>query len=213
MRPIRSKRRTDQQIISAWIGDGQRVLDIGCGRGVLLESLVRAKNIQPLGVDSALDKVQSCIKRGIPVYHGDADSLLPAFDDHAFDWVILSRTVQELQYPDATLAAALRVGRNLAIGFVNHGFWVNRWHSIRHGSPPLNEVFPLPWYKAAPSHHLSIHTFKAFINERGFCVAKAAFLAGDWLTPVHRLPNLRAGYALFHLVNGTSSGKSCHSVK
>lgn len=197
------KRQTDQQIISEWIGEGERVLDLGCGRGILLEHLLRTKHIRPLGVDVDLSKVQSCIRRGVPVYHGDADTLLQQFGDHTFDWVILSRTVQELQQPGKILAEALRVGSNLAVGFVNHGYWLNRWHMLRSGSRPTNEVFPLTWDAGCPYNPVTIKGFEAFVKERGFKIRQSVFLRGDWMRRAHGLPNLRAGYALYHLTCGS----------
>ncbi|MGA1204733.1 MAG: methionine biosynthesis protein MetW [Opitutales bacterium] len=193
------KRQTDFQIISGWIGNGQRVLDIGCGRGILLEHLVRTSGIKALGVDTSLEKVKACVKRGVPVYHGDADSLLREFPDHYFDWVVLSRMVQELSNPGELIRQALRVSSNVAVGFVNHGYWVNRWSVLQTGSRPTNQVFPLSWEEGRPYNPVTIRGFSEFAQRNGFHVANAAFLRGNWKDQTRFLPNLLAGYALFHL--------------
>ena len=193
------KRQTDFQIISGWISEGQRVLDIGCGRGVLLEHLMRSLQVRGLGVDTDLDKVQSCIKRAVPVYHGDADSLLREFPDQYYDWIILSRMVQELTNPGELIRQALRVSANVAVGFVNQGYWLNRWHTLRTGSRPTNEVFPLSWEDGHPYNPVTIEGFRAFAGRNAIHVANAVFLKGNWKDATAFLPNLTAGYALFHL--------------
>lgn len=193
------KREADLQIISGWIREGERVLDVGCGRGLLLEHLIRTMRVQALGVDTSLSKVQSCVKRGVPVYHGDADAFLSEFPDHFFDWIILSRTIQELARPGDLIRQALRAGHNVAVGFVNHGYWFNRWHTLLTGSRPTNEVFPLSWDASGPYNPVTIQGFDAFAARSGIRIANAVFLRGDWQTRAGFLPNLRAGYAIYHL--------------
>jgi len=202
MQRHRLKRETDLQILSGWIGLGQRVLDIGCGRGILLEHLIQTAQARGLGVDTDLAKVQACVKRGVPVYHGDADVLMREFPDGFFDWVILSRMVQELVHPAETIQQALRVSRNVAVGFVNQGYWLNRWHTLLTGSRPTNEVFPLSWEQGSPYNPVTVQGFREFTRRNGIPVADALFLRGDWRTPVRILPNLTAGYALYHLRSG-----------
>lgn len=196
------KRQTDQQILTEWIGHGQRVLDLGCGRGILLEHLMRVHAVQAIGVDTDFAKIQSCVRRGVPVYHGDADSLLREFPDGFMDWVIISRTLQELNRPGDIIRESLRVARNVAVGFVNHGFWLNRWAMLRTGARPVNEVFPQTWETSAPINPITVKGFRAFLDGAGIRVRSAVFLQGDWVTPVPCWPNLLAGYALFHLTAG-----------
>jgi methionine biosynthesis protein MetW len=205
MRRHQIKRETDLQIISGWIQDGQRVLDIGCGRGILLEHLIRTRAVRALGVDTSLDKVRSCVKRGVPVYHGDAEQLLQEFPDGFFDWIILSRTVQELNRPGALIQEALRVAENVAVGFVNHGFWLNRWHTLLTGSRVTNEVFPLSWDVGDPYNPVTVRGFQEFASKHGIHVADAVFLKGDWQAKTTLLPNLTAGYAIYHLKRSPQS--------
>lgn len=199
MRRHQIKRETDLQIISGWIRDGQRVLDIGCGRGILLEHLIRTRSVRALGIDTSLDKVGSCVKRGVPVYHGDAEQLLKEFPDQYADWIILSRTVQELARPGALIQEALRVAENVAVGFVNHGYWLNRWHTLISGSRVTNEVFPLSWDDGDPYNPVTVKGFQEFAGKHHIHVANTVYLKGNWRTQTSLLPNLAAGYAIYHL--------------
>src|ERR1700677_4873252 len=154
------KQDTDLHILSDWITPGSRVLDLGCGRGLLLEHLQQAKNAQVMGVDSDLQSVIGCVGRGVPAYQGDILDVLGFYPEGAFDWVVCSRTVQELDQPWRVLERALAVGKYVAVGFVNHGFWLNRWNMLRSGHRVRNEVYPEPWYKSRPSNPVAIADFE-----------------------------------------------------
>lgn len=201
------KRETDLQLISDWIEPGSRVLDVGCGRGILLEHLAHTRQVLGVGVDTSADKVESCVKRGVSVYQGDAEQLMPLFADRHFDWVILSRTVQELGRPARVIREALRVGRYLAIGFANYGYWRNRWSMLLTGQHPCNEVFPHPWYDERPQNPVTVGGFEAFCAKEGITIRHRAYLRGDWRTPLNALPAWRAGYALYALELGQADGK------
>jgi methionine biosynthesis protein MetW len=193
------KRQTDFQRITSWIEEGSRVLDLGCGRGVLLEHLRQTKNVQGVGVDTDLTKVQSAVKRGVSIYQGDAEQLLSEFPDGFFDWIVLSRTLQEMPKPARVVKESLRVGRNLAVGFINHAYWRNRWALLRTGQPVVNDVFPLKWSEDAPRNPVTVEGFERFCAEEGYRIRDHIYLRGDWKTPLTRLPNLRAGYAVYAL--------------
>lgn len=196
------KRATDLQIISNWIESGASVLDLGCGRGVLLQHLQHKKGAYVVGVDNDLAKVQRCIKRGVNVYQGDAESFMNEIPEQFYEWVILSRTVQELSRPGEIILKALEVGRNVAVGFVNYGFWLNRWQMMVSGSRVTNEVFPLSWESGTPYNPVTIHGFELFCQGKGIDIPSRVYLKGDWQTRMNFLPNLMAGYAVYHLRRG-----------
>jgi methionine biosynthesis protein MetW len=199
MSPTDKKRQADFQIIARWVNEGDRVLDLGCGRGVLLEYLKQKKSVYGVGVDIDLDKILSCVKRGVPAYQGDIRSILATFPDNAFDHVIFSRTVEHLDDPDAILAEGLRVGRRVAVGFVNKGFWVNRINALLKGSRTVNEVYSKPWYESLPSNPFSVAEFESFCNARKIVIEDRVYLSGDWRNECSILPNLLAGYAIYDL--------------
>ena len=193
------RRQVDFQIIARWVNEGDRVLDLGCGRGVLLQYLKQKKAVYGVGVDVDFERILSCVKRGVPAYHGDVGALLASFDDDAFDRVIFSRSVELLDDPDAMLAEGLRVGRRVTVGFVNHGFWLNRVNFLLRGQRTLNEVYPRRWYEALRSNPFSVGEFDRFCAMRKIQVRQRVCLAGDWERPCHYLPNVRAGYAIYDL--------------
>ncbi len=201
MSRVKDKRKVELVAIRDWIAEGSSVLDLGCGRGILLAELVRTKNIYAVGVDSDFEKVSRAVKRGINVMHDDILSALKAFDDNSFDWVVCSRTLPELENAKAVINEALRVGNKLAVAFVNYGFWLNRINLFFKGRKVSNEVYPNKWYNAVPSNNISIDSFKEFCKDNDIIIKKQHFLKGDWKSQCKFMPNLLAGYAIFELEN------------
>lgn len=192
-----NKRLTDQTIIGGWIEARQRVLDVGCGRGLLLEHLAQTREIYGVGVDNDLEKVKNCVKRGVSVYMGDAEEFMRALPEHAFDWVILSRTLQELDQPGRVIDECLRVGKRVAIGFVNYGYWRNRLEILVKSRHARSPVHPLTWAEDVRHNPVTVEEFERFCVERGLLVRQRVFLRGDWRTPCDWLPSWFAGYALY----------------
>lgn len=193
------KRDVDQQVLGEWVQTGQRVLDLGCGRGVLLEYLQQTRQARCVGVDIDSDKIRACVRRGVDAYQGDMLGFMAKFDTGHFDYVVCSRTVQELSEPGVFLREALRVGRKLGIGFVNYGYWKNRLSLASTGSRLVNEVHPQPWHEGRLQNPLSIREFEAFVASAGIRVTRRVVFRGDWRTPCRALPNLLGGYALYEL--------------
>lgn len=193
------KRTVDMQIIGDWVEPRSRVLDLGCGRGVLLEFLHHSKEIFGVGVDLDFNKVAACVHRGITAYQGDMLDFMRYFPDAHFDRVIFSRTLEELHNPEAIIQEALRVGRSVAVGFVNHGYWKNRLDILLHGRKPRNEVYTTPWHESRPANPVSVTDFETFCKTKEIHITRRAHLRGDWKRPCRCLPNLRAGYALYEI--------------
>lgn len=195
------KRTVDMQIIGEWVEPRSRVLDLGCGRGELLDYLVQTKDVSAVGVDLDFQRITACVSRGLSAYQGDMTSFMREFPDRHFDRVICSRTVQELDDPTAVITEALRVGRTVTVGFVNHGFWKNRLYSLFHGRKIRNEVYTTAWFESRPANPVTIADFENFCAVKGIRVARRVHLAGNWRTPCRAFPNLLAGYALYDLAH------------
>jgi len=194
-----SKRDTDLQMIGEWIEPGSRVLDLGCGRGVLLEQLHQKRQVNGVGVDTDEEKIEACVKRGVSAYQGDAEEILRVFEDAHFDWVILSRTVQELENPGIVIKEALRVGRRLAVGFSNHGYWRNRLCTLCSGSPARSDIHPAPWPEQRPHNPVSLQEFEDYCTENKLKFLHRKYLGGNWKSELAFMPSLRAAYALYAL--------------
>jgi len=194
------KRTVDMQIIADWVEPRSRVLDLGCGRGVLLELLVQTKEVFAVGVDMQFEKISACVRRGVTAYQGDMLSFMRSFPDAHFDRVICSRTLEEVADPAAVIAEALRVAKSVTVGFVNHAYWKNRVASLLHGRKPRNAVYTTEWFESRPANPVSIADFEHFLAEKKIRAVRRATLRGDWKTPCTVLsPNLFAGYALYDL--------------
>ncbi len=193
------KRSVDFEIIADWVEKGSSVLDLGCGRGVLLEFLNQTKGIYALGVDVDTTKIASCLKRGINAYQGDADQALAIFEPGSFDLVVISRTLEMLPHPRQTIDAALRVGSSVVVGFVNHGFWSNRLHFLSKGIRVKNEVYPTYWEDSSPTNPISISGFEQLCRRTGIHILRKQILGSDWKRPAKVLPSLLGGYAIYQI--------------
>jgi methionine biosynthesis protein MetW len=193
------KRTVDMQIIADWVEQDGRVLDLGCGRGVLLDFLIQAKRVSAVGVDLDFAKITACVSRGVNAYQGDMTSFMRAFPARHFDRVICSRTVHELNDPAEVILEALRVARSVTVGFVNHGYWKNRLYTLLRGRKVRNVVYPTEWFESRPANPVTIADFEDFCRVREIRVARRVHLRGDWKTHCSFLPNLFAGYALYDL--------------
>ncbi len=187
------------QVIVDWVEPRTRVLDLGCGRGVLLDLLVQTKDVYGVGVDLDFQKISACIRRGITAYQGDMLEFMRSFPDSHFDRVICSRTLEEVPDPSAVIREALRVARSVTVGFVNHGYWKNRLDTCFAGRKPRNAVYTTAWHESRPSNPATVADFEHFCEASGIRIARRVSLRGDWKTPCRRLPNLLAGYALYDL--------------
>lgn len=201
------KKEADFKVIDEWVEDGSRVLDLGCGRGLLLEHLRESKGVEGLGFDLDLEKAISCVSRGVSVYQEDIRKGLQEFKEDSFDWVIFSRMVEELPEPGKILQEALRVGKRVAVSFVNHGYWRNRLHFIFRGKRVCNDVYPHRWESSHLSNHFSISEFEEFCenlsnksSNLSIRIGRKVFHKGDWVGTCSILPNFRAGLAIYEIV-------------
>ncbi len=187
--------RSDYAIISELVHPDTRVLDVGCGEGELLAWLAENKNVDARGIEIAGVKVQRAIARGVSAYQGDIDQGLADYPDHAFDYVILSQTLQEVRHPLKVLREMLRVGRNAIVAFPNFGHWSMRLAHLRSGRAPRTKLFPYEWYDSPNIHFLTIHDFQGLAMKQKWTIERQIFLAGA--SKVSVFPNLTAEVAVF----------------
>ena len=187
--------RSDYAIIGQIVEPGAKVLDLGCGEGELLEWLAQNKGVDARGVEISGAKVQRAIARGVSVYQGDIDHGLVDYPDQAFDYVILSQTLQETRRPLAVLQEMLRVGRHAIVAFPNFGHWSVRLAMLWGGRSPRTKCFPHEWYDSPNIHFLTIRDFESLARSQGWTVDRKIFTSGHRVGTF--LANLMAEVAVF----------------
>ena len=190
--------RPDLAIIADHVAQGARVLDIGCGDGELMAELRDRKNVDARGLEIAVGNVSQAVAKGLSVVQGDADTDLVYYPDRAFDYAILSQTLQTARAPDRVLGELLRIGDRAFVSFPNFAYWKVRWALFWGGRMPVTPALPVSWYETENIHQLTIDDFRAFVAERGLTVEEAWFLAGNRRIS-SAAANLRAEHAVFLL--------------
>ena len=190
--------RPDLQIIADSVVAGSRVLDVGCGNGDLMAALRDGKGVDARGVELDSANVAAAVARGLSVMQGDADSDLADYPDAAFDYAILSQTLQTTQRPDLVVDQLLRVGRKAFVSFPNFAQWRIRLALAFGGRMPVTKQLPDRWFDTPNIHHVTIDDFRTLLMERGVKVEAQWFLSGNKQTGAAGA-NLRAEHAVFLL--------------
>jgi methionine biosynthesis protein MetW len=190
--------RPDLAIIAGHVARGARVLDIGCGDGELMAELRDKSDVDARGLEIDVGNVSQAVAKGLSVVQGDADTDLAYYPDRAFDYAILSQTLQTARAPDKVLTELLRIGDRAFVSFPNFAYWRVRWALFWGGRMPVTAALPISWYETENIHQLTIDDFRAFVAERGIVVEDAWFLTGNRRIS-SAAANLRAEHAVFLL--------------
>ena len=167
------------KIIADLIENNSRVIDVGCGDGVLMDFLKRNKNIDVRGLELSKEKVQKCISKGLTVIEGNAESDLQQFPYHSFDYAILSQTLQAFLNPEIVINELLRVGKKAIVTIPNFGYWKVRFHLLFRGTMPITETLPDQWYNTANLHMCTIKDFFNFSKEKNFKIKNSLALSKE----------------------------------
>ena len=190
--------RPDLAIIAREIAPASRVLDIGCGDGALMAAMRDQKQADARGMELDRDNVTACVARGLSVIQGNADTDLADYPDAAFDYAILSQTLQTTMRPDLVMDQLLRIGRMAFVSFPNFAQWRIRMALMFGGTMPVTKQLPARWYDTPNIHHVTIDDFRKYIAERGIRIEGQWFLRGEKLISAGAA-NLRAEHAVFLL--------------
>ncbi len=168
--------RIDHLLVSEMVEPGSRVLDVGCGDGALLELLTTRRGVDARGIELSRDGVSACVARGLSVIQGDADTDLSDYPDDAFDYVILSQTIQATRNPRIVLENMLRIGRRAIVSFPNFGHWRIRAMLAVTGRMPVTRNLHYSWYDTPNIHFCTIRDFVSLCDEVGATVERAVAL-------------------------------------
>lgn len=200
---LQSSGRKDLVLIADLIEPGSRVLDVGCGDGTLLQMLTNIKDVDARGVELSQTGVNACVARGLSVVQGDADADLPAYPDQAFDYVILSQTIQATRRPKFVLEELLRIGRRVIVSFPNFGHWKVRLHLMMSGRMPMTDLLDQPWYETPNIHLCTIRDFVTMCESMNVKIENAYARRGNRIkmrfSKPGMLANLIADEAIFIL--------------
>ncbi|HEX7557818.1 MAG TPA: methionine biosynthesis protein MetW [Usitatibacter sp.] len=186
--------RYDYDLIASWIPERSRVLDLGCGDGVLMAGLAATNAAEGYGIEIDDGNVLASVKNGVNVLQTDIESGLASFEDGSFDFVILSQTLQAMRNAESVLNEMLRVGREGIVTFPNFGYWRHRLDILR-GRMPESKALPYKWYDTPNIHLCTVKDFE------DLCVTVGAEILDERVLHEGRtvsfLPNLLGSLGVF----------------
>ncbi len=198
----RQELRADLRLIAEMVKPGSRVLDIGCSDGALLEHLTQVRGVTGRGMELSQRNVNACVGRGLSVIQGDADTDLREYPSGAFDYAILSLTLQATRNPRQVIEQMVRIGRHAIVSFPNFAHWRVRLSLLIHGRMPVTDSLPEPWYETPNIHLCTVKDFIALCDDCGVTIQEALVLndrehRAGLTNP--RLANLFGEKAIFRL--------------
>ena len=195
--------RPDFSEILRLVRPGSRVLDVGCGEGALLELLTAEKGCDGRGLEISTAGVSACLARGLAVVQGDADRDLIEYPSHAFDYAILSQTLQATVAPREVLIQLLRIADRAVVSFPNFGHWRTRLSLLAGGRMPETPALPHQWWSTPNIHMCTLKDFVLLCRELDLRIESCAALTTGkpprLIHPEREVENWRAESALFLL--------------
>jgi len=193
--------RFDLRIIASWITPGARVLGLGCGEGELLHHLKTQKGGVCTGIDRDEAMVAACIEKGLTVLQGDINEEVLDYPDNAFDYVILSQTLQQIYEPSSLIETMLRIGQKGVVSFPNFSHWRVRAQLLLTGYAPVTRELPYEWHDTPNIRVITLKDFRKYARGMGFHILKEAAILTDASETGGRrtrfLPELTANYGIF----------------
>ncbi|HEV3042821.1 MAG TPA: methionine biosynthesis protein MetW [Roseiarcus sp.] len=170
--------RIDLVRVAEMVEPRSRVLDVGCGDGALLRLLADSRGADGRGIELSQQGVNDCVAKGLSVVQGDADTDLAGYPNDAFDFVILSQTLQATRQPRIVLEQMLRIGRRAIVSFPNFGHWRIRAQLAFLGRMPVTASLSQAWYDTPNIHFCTIRDFVELTREVAARIEASAALDG-----------------------------------
>ena len=167
------------KVIADLLPNNTRVLDVGCGDGSLMNLLKKEKNVEVRGLELNQENVQECIRLGLPVIQGNAETELHQFPDKSFDYVVLSQTLQAFYEPEKVLKNLLRIGKSVVISIPNFGFWKVRINLLFFGKMPVTKTLPNTWYNTPNLHMCTIKDLFNYCEDKKIKIKRVIGINND----------------------------------
>ena len=191
--------RPDLLAVAELVQAGEKMLDLGCGDGLLLRYLMETRGITGRGVELSEEGVLACVRRGVSVRQGDLHEGLIDYPDGSFDTVILSYTIPYLNDPAFVIREMLRVGQRAIVSFPNWGHWRCRLAFLRSGRIPVTPGLPQPWDSSPRARPLTVRDFEDFCLANQFSISREIFLSDGHRISPGVAKNLLATTAIFEV--------------
>ncbi len=193
--------RYDLRVVASWIEPGSKVLGLGCGEGALLHFIRTHRQGSCTGIEINGEKVSKCIELGLTVLQGDINQEILDYPDDAFDYVILTQTLQQIYEPSALIQAMLRIGKRGIVSFPNFSHWNIRMQLLFKGYAPISQQLPYEWHNTPNIRIITLKDFRRFARETGFDIIREVAInthnedrSGN---NIKFFANLRATYGIF----------------
>ncbi len=193
--------RDDLNIIQQWIKPNSKVLDLGCGQGILLKYLIEHKNVHGYGLEINPDKITACIKKGLNVIEQNLDKGLSNFQENTIDTVVMTQALQAVQRPDLLLDEMLRIGNEAIITFPNFGYWRTRFYLLLKGRMPMSKTLPYNWYDTPNIHLCTFRDFEVLCHEKGIRILNRTVVDGEHKEhlSINLWPSMLGETAIYHI--------------
>lgn len=204
MDSLEPNKKIGYDLVLREVRGGTKVLDLGCGDGVLLDLLQRQKKVKGFGVEISEEGVSMCVEKGLYCFQGDIDEGLSDYRNDSFDYVLLNLTLQSTKRPFDVLRESLRIGKHVLVSFPNFAYIRSRYDLLVRGRMPKNDLLPYEWYDSPNIHLMTIRDFRLLCRTHGFPVRKELHFSRKNDGSSRRvcfMPNLAAQYGFF-MLNG-----------
>ena len=172
------------EVISQIIKNNKKVLDVGCGDGILMEYLKNHQQNDVRGLEPQKELVRKSIAKGLSVIEGDAEKELFQFPNKSFDYVVLSQTLQAFLNPEEVLNQLLRIGKQTIVTIPNFGYWKVRLHLLLKGTMPVTKNLPNEWYNTPNLHMCALLDFVNFCEEKKIKIDKSFCLTDEKISEI-----------------------------